>query len=127
MTNRFEKYFIPQPIEPNTKTCEEIRLEWAIGLIAMQDLEKDHGFSIEQANEERHKFITQYILDLRSSTDFAQQNRSMVVLYWNKTIKAAKELSKQLMLLNGDLDESGVSDTVDHLTFQREIELDLLF
>ncbi len=122
----FLKTFMPQDIEPQTKTVEDIRVDWAVGLIAMNDIEQETGLSGHQANEERHKLIVRYIKDLHSAKDFAQHNRSTVALYWKTTIQRAKSVAKELAALNSGIDDAYISDTVDHLKFQRDIELDLL-
>lgn len=123
--NTFNKLFVPN-IEPGTKTFEEIRLDWAIGLIAMEDLETETGMTMQQANEERYNLLNKYIADLHQASDYAQQNRSMVALYWENTIKQARSLTTDLSRLNSGLDADYISNTVDHLKHQRDIELSML-
>ena len=119
--NTFNKLFVPN-IEPGTKTFEEIRLDWAIGLIAMEDLETETGMTIKQANEERYNLLNKYIADLHQASDYAQHNRSMVALYWQTTIKQAQSFIK----MRTDIDAAFESNTVDHLKHQRDIELSML-
>lgn len=114
--NTFNKLFVPN-IEPGTMTFEEIRLEWSVGLVAMSDLEKEAGLTVDQANETRHQLITRYIEDLHQAKDIGQQNLSMVRLYWEDTIKKAKQVARLL-------DPSSI--VIPSLEYQRDIELELL-
>ena len=115
---RFNKLFIPQPITPGTKTVEEVRLDWAIGLIAMDDLENECGLTTEQANKQRNDFINTYIDDLRQAKDFNAHSSSSVQRYWKHTIESAEKL-----VLNG----IGTADVRPQLEYQRDIELTMLF
>lgn len=115
---RFESLFIPQPITPGTKTVEEVRLDWALGLIAMDDLETECGLTVEDANKRRHELIQTYINDLRHTKDFGAHTLSSVQGYWQHTIKSAQDL-----VLNG----IGTATVIPQLEYQRDIELTMLF
>lgn len=114
---QFNKLFVPN-LEPHTHDVEEIRLAWAVGLIAMNDLENECSMTFDQANQRRHELITRYIDDLRQATDFGAQNLSTVQGYWAKTIAQCKAM-KDVM--------DNVDTVLPQLEYQRDIELSMLF
>ena len=114
---QFNKLFIPD-LEPQTKTIDEIRLDWAVGLVAMNDLENECNMTIDQANEKRHQLIHKYIEDLRNATDFGAQNLTTVQGYWSKTLAQCKALNDVL---------NNAATVLPQLEYQRDIELSMLF
>lgn len=113
----FKKYNIPT-IVPNTKDMNQIRVDWCICLLAMNDLEIVCDMTTEQANEHRNNFIWEYVQCLQTATDRQLQTFMTVKKDWEQKIAHCKKVDRFL---------DSRSNVVAQLEFQKEIELSYIF